>query len=207
MKTSAALLASGMMFLAGAVKSQAALFLIDLSPVTGTALNMGAPVTHYFGDHSVGLAAPNETAPPASLATGNEIGGGITFDSVSKVLSFHVGYGSALGFTDMVGVFTDAHFHGPGPVMFPAPNVSAGVIIPVGATHAPAGPGSGTLFGSVILSPADEGMLFDNAIYLNIHSTFAPGGEIRGQLVVVPEPATAALILLGAVALPLRRRR
>ncbi len=33
--------------------------------------------------------------------------------------------------------------------------------------------------------------------YLNIHSSFAPGGEIRGFLTPVPEPETYALFLSG----------
>jgi hypothetical protein len=33
--------------------------------------------------------------------------------------------------------------------------------------------------------------------YLNIHSSFAPGGEIRGFLAPVPEPGTYALMLGG----------
>lgn len=33
--------------------------------------------------------------------------------------------------------------------------------------------------------------------YLNIHSTFAPGGEIRGFLAPVPEPETYGLMLSG----------
>lgn len=33
--------------------------------------------------------------------------------------------------------------------------------------------------------------------YLNIHSSFAPGGEIRGFLQPVPEPETYALLLSG----------
>lgn len=36
--------------------------------------------------------------------------------------------------------------------------------------------------------------LGDGKAYLNIHTTFAPGGEIRGFLVPVPEPGAYALI-------------
>jgi len=47
--------------------------------------------------------------------------------------------------------------------------------------------------------------------YLNIHSSFRPGGEIRGFMRAVPVPEPGALVLLAlgllAVAVTLRRRR
>jgi hypothetical protein len=46
----------------------------------------------------------------------------------------------------------------------------------------------------------------DGRAYLNVHTTFRPGGEIRGFL--VPEPATFGLVglALGSLLLGLRRR-
>jgi hypothetical protein len=47
-----------------------------------------------------------------------------------------------------------------------------------------------------------------NRAYLNIHSSFRSGGEIRGYLEFVPEPSTCLLTVLGlAGSLGLRRRR
>jgi hypothetical protein len=46
----------------------------------------------------------------------------------------------------------------------------------------------------------------DVGLYLNAHTTDAPGGAIRGQFVAVPEPGSALLLAIGLGAVALRRR-
>ena len=175
---------------------------IDLSPLAGSALNS----TNYAnGDHATGLSALNAVGQPASTATGNEIGAGILFDTVTKVLSWNVGYGSDFGFVDLAGDFTIAHIHGSIAVDFPASNTGAGVLI--GLTHTPGSTArTGSFVGSAVLSAGQETSLLD-LTYINVHSGFAGGGEIRGQLVAVPEPSSAILLAMAGTIPFIRRRR
>src|SRR3954467_6536982 len=90
------------------VASQAAVYTFGLSPA-GT-------------DNAVGLSPLNETPPVTnSTGSGNIIGTGITYDSSTLTLNLSLGYGSALGFSDLTGAATAAHIHGPAPTNTPAP--------------------------------------------------------------------------------------
>lgn len=97
---------------------------------------------------------------------------------------------------------TASHIHGPGgagtnaPILFPFSGVPA----------ATAGAIPQQVFS---ITPTQVGYLFAGYLYMNVHTSTFPGGEIRGQLLLVPEPSSLALfgLGLGAVALRLRRKR
>jgi hypothetical protein len=57
------------------------------------------------------------------------------------------------------------------------------------------------------LPESNEVFLLSNRNYVNVHSNLYPGGEIRGQLIVVPEPATVAVVAMGLGLVVARRRR
>jgi hypothetical protein len=157
--------AMAMLFTASLV--QAEIIEFDLSPAGS--------------DTAVGLSPANEVSLPVpSTGSGNEISGGITFDTSNSTLSFSIGYGSSTGFTDLTGIPTVMHIHGPAavgtngpvlfnlaPVHFAAPNPAQG----------------GVIFGSIVYTPEQAEDLLAGLNYVNIHTAQNPGGEIRGQLI------------------------
>ena len=49
--------------------------------------------------------------------------------------------------------------------------------------------------------------LFEEEIYIQVHTVNFPGGEIRGQLYLIPEPEGTAMIVIASCLTLLRRRR
>jgi hypothetical protein len=90
--------------------------------------------------------------------------GCFTLDPITLELSFDI------SFSGLTGVETAAHIHGPA-----LPGQNAGVVFPL-----PLGsPKLGTVGP---LTAAQVTDLTDGLMYVNIHSTLFPGGEIRGQI-------------------------
>ena len=173
---------------------------------------------HHF---EATLSGAAEVPPNASPGTGLGV---FVFDDVLHTMMVDV------DFAGLIGTTTAAHVHAPTAVPgtgntmvatelplftgFPT-GVHAGTYhhifdMTLLASYNPAfvaGPGGGTTAGAeaALIQAAGH----DRA-YLNIHSSFAPGGEIRGFLTAVPEPATWAVMLAGfgltGGALRLRRR-
>ena len=183
--------------------------------LTATVSHAAIVQINLAGSFSNSLHFRNEPAV-LSGGTGDEVLGGITFDDVAKTVTINVAWGSANGFANLTGASTNAHLH-----LAASPNgnngtsdwmQTGGVVVNIQTdavnfttnTSASAGGITGT---SLPLSAANEAALFQNRLYLNVHTGANGGGEVRGFLVPVPEPTTALFGLTALGALALRRRR
>jgi len=185
-----------------------------LASILLTGSSMYASVVTYV----VNLDGPSESPANASPGIGFAT---ITIDSILNTLRVQ------LSFSGLLGTTTASHIHSPTPTPFTG---AAGV-----ATTTPSFAGfplnvtSGTFDNTLDLTlassynpafvtanggttaSAEAALLAGIATgeaYLNIHTSVVPGGEIRGFLVAVPEPATLGFVGLAlAVLLVFGRRR
>jgi len=118
-------------------------------------------------------------------------------------------------YSGLSGTVTAAHIHGPAA---PGANASVLYFLSSPAGFIAAGGTSGAITGgNLTLVDGTGGISLANQLsqltsgqwYINIHTTTFGSGEIRGQITLVPEPTTAAVLLLGAgcAGLMLRRRQ
>lgn len=175
----------------------------------------------YFdivGKGGAGMLSTNENhVINGTPGTGGEMGAGIFFDDVSKVLTLNFGWGSANGFMDLSKVASAGHIHGPtasGGVASFTENAGVMIGLDSGPTWNPSATNGGVFNRTITLTGPQEAALLAEKTYLNVHTNATPGaaainsaGEIRGNLVIVPEPSQALLSLLGLVMLGARRKR
>jgi hypothetical protein len=163
-----------------------------------------------LGKGGTGLLPGNENSSVLGVpGRGGERSAGILFNDSTRILTIDIGWGSGNGFTDLTSAATAGHIHGPttsgGTASF---TQDAGVLITLDTL-----PGwnssrtNGGLTGTVTLTATQATDLLAGKYYINVHTSTNGGGEIRGNLVVVPEPTAAGLAVAGLGASALRRRR
>lgn len=106
-------------------------------------------------------------AGSASVPANDSAGKGtadLDYDTATKMLKWTVNY------SGLKAPATAGHIHGPA-----AASANAGVAIPF------AGPAS-PIAGQATLTDAQATALMSGMLYVNIHSSAHPGGEIRGQI-------------------------
>lgn len=192
--------------LAGSL-AHAAVFDLDLGPASESGAGMHPGNT--AGNVSSGASG-------GELNTRDPLKAGISYDDENHVLSINIGWGNTYGFTDLQGTPSLLEIGGPVSV----PRTEGNSLYNLYSFH----PGffgestrdgffTGTLqlekdpSGSAYSIEAQEADLRAGLWYLNLRTTAYPGGEIRGQLIPVPEPETYAMCAgLGLLGFAMYRR-
>jgi hypothetical protein len=148
----------------------------------------------------------NNTIPASgSLATGF---GSVLLDDFGSSISVTLSVFNLQGFATSAGIYGPAFPGDQGPLVFPL----SGIAIPPSQK-------SFTITGQFSISPTDRDNFLNRLLYFNVFSTAFPegggfgpttnlaaqlgstpvrqGGELRGQINVVPEPKSALLVVAG----------
>ncbi len=167
--------------------------------------------------YTAALNGAVEAPPNASAGTGTAR---VEYDSVTHILAVYVTFTGLTGnttashihcctttaFTGTAGVATETPTFGGFPLGVTSGSYSNLYDLTLNASwNTPfITSNGGTAAGAEAAFAAG---LATGKTYLNIHSSFAPGGEIRGFLTPAPEPATWGLLGLSMLALGAARKR
>lgn len=166
----------------------------SLIAIFGLAAALGVGTASAQWTFNATLTGLGENPVNGSTATGF---GTVVLNAAQTQITVNESWAGLTG-----GPATASHIHGPGgigtnaPVLFPFSGVPAAI--------------SGTIPEQTFaITPTQVGYLFSGFLYMNVHNGQFGGGEIRGQLLLVPEPSTMTLLGLGvgAIALQAYRRR
>jgi hypothetical protein len=163
------------------------------------------------------LSGPAESPPNASPGTGF---GEVVYNDVAHTLSVHV------DFSGLTGTTTASHIHAA--TLLPGTGTAGVATTTPYFSGFPIGVTSGTYDITLDLTQASSynpsyvsanggttasaeialtSAIAADKAYLNVHSTTFGGGEIRGFLILVPEPSSLALIAVGGLAYVWKRRK
>ncbi len=140
-------------------------------------------------------------------------------DGFLQIDTATLAYSGYVRWQGLTGTPTDSHIH------VGVPGTSGSVIYGYGVANTvadgaytkktfsgtlidknPANPGGSGTSGLQTPTQQISNWFLAGKTYFNVHTSFVPSGEIRGQITPVPEPASMAALGLGALGL-LRRRR
>jgi hypothetical protein len=116
-----------------------------------------APTTGLYA----GIDSAQEVPPTGTAGTGNAY---FEIDTVAKTLTYNI------TFAGLSSAEVSAHIHGPAPV---GANAGIQLVLPAGSPKT----------GVWNYPPAQEANILAGLMYVNIHSSSFPGGEIRGQII------------------------
>ena len=150
------------------------LFSCVLAPAQAAIVNLSADLNCVQANAGAG------TCGAGGSGTGSAA---MTFDTDTSLFDWDVSW------SGLSGNITVGHFHGPA-----FPNSNAGVQVAIDVNTNPS-------LGFTILTAPQAADLLSGLWYVNLHTDNFPGGEIRGQVNVVPVPA--ALWLFGTALIAL----
>ncbi|TVQ50320.1 MAG: CHRD domain-containing protein [Phycisphaerales bacterium] len=158
--------------------------------VVGGAISLSTAASASIITYNFDISGSQEVPAVDTPATGVGL---VTINTETNLLTWDISY------QDLIGTMTVAHFHGPADFGANAP-----VELDITDTGTP-GTQSGSFLGEAMITNDQMAQLLDGLWYINIHSTFSPPGEIRGQ--VIPAPGVIGLLAFAGCIGSSRKRR